>query len=343
MSAEEPQTGVLTSAEQFRRAVEATRRRGDLRGEREYREAGLAAERRQLMAGRLELAWRFRQLAASAQSVGDTAGALALLRRAESEVEQAMHFVRTGTPLRYVHAADVSDWEQVRPGLWYSPSAQEPRHQESRPGSGAAAGGSEAAEASPRRPPKPRGKRQGRLARFRSPAVRRRVLHGLRNEAELAAALSAHNLPDSEPADVVLLADPQGEIITDPQRVKDHLRRREIAVDFLRRWEREPGRGPNAWDLYEKARSLVEDFTLHFFEVKTLIVQRGAGAVHMSSAAVSRKNRWSERYAAPFHTVAFDDRRGHKHSGHRLYYRRGVGSANPNYAYPQPEGARGGT
>ncbi len=157
--------------------------------------------------------------------------------------------------------------------------------------------------------------------------MRRRVLHGLRNEAELAAALGAHNLPDSEPADVVLLADPRGEIIADPQRVKDFLRRRESAVTFLRRWARDPGQGENARALYEKARSLVEDYTLHFFEVKTLIVQRGAGAIHMSAAAVRRKDRWSERYAAPFHTVAFDDRRGQKHSGHRLYYRRGVGSA----------------
>jgi hypothetical protein len=39
-----------------------------------------------------------------------------------------------------------------------------------------------------------------------------------------------------------------------------------------------------------------------------------------------RKERWEERYAAPFHTVAFDDRKGRKFSGHRLYYRRGVGS-----------------
>jgi hypothetical protein len=284
-------------------------------------------ERLQLVKGQLQQAWHLRELAATAQSLGDTASALTFLRQSESEREQALHFVRTGMPLRYVHAADVGDWRQVRPGMWYSPSAKEGRHQQSRPGSGHAAGGSEAEETPPRRPPKPRGKRQGRLARFRSPAVRRRVLHGLRNEAELATALGAHNLPDSEPADVVLLADPQGEIIADPQRVKDHLRRREVAVDFLRRWEREPGYGPNAWEMYEKARSLVEDYTLHFFEVKTLIVQQGAGAVHMSSAAVGRKRRWEERYAAPFHTVAFDDRRGHKHSGHRLYYRRGVGSA----------------
>jgi hypothetical protein len=171
-----------------------------------------------------------------------------------------------------------------------------------------------------------RGKPVARLERYTSLAVCRKVLHGLRNKGELAVALDVHNLPDSESADVVLLADPQGEIIADPQRVKDHLRRREAAVDLLRRWAREPGNGPNAWALYEKARALVEGYTLHFFEVKTLVTQAGAGAVHMSDNARLRKERWEELYAAPFHTVAFDDRRGHKHSGHRRYYRRGVGS-----------------
>ena len=172
-----------------------------------------------------------------------------------------------------------------------------------------------------------RAKRVARLERFANVAVRRRVLHGLRNEAELAKAIDGHNLPDSEPADVVLLAGPAGELVTDAGRVKDFLRRREAAVAFLRRWRREPGQGPNALALHDKARALVEDHTLIFFECKTLIVQQGAGAVHMSAKARRRKERWEERFSAPFFTVAFDDRRGHKHSGHRLYYRRGVGSA----------------
>jgi hypothetical protein len=97
VGAQRPQTGAPSPAEHFRLAAEAARRRGDWRGEREHREAAAAAERRQLMAGQLERACRFRELAASAQSAGDTAGALALLRRAGSEVERAMHFVRTGT------------------------------------------------------------------------------------------------------------------------------------------------------------------------------------------------------------------------------------------------------
>jgi hypothetical protein len=66
---------------------------------------------------------------------------------------------------------------------------------------------------------------------------------------------------------------------------------------------------------------------LVFFECKTLIVQQGAGAVHMSAKARRRKEAWVEKYGAEFVTVTFNDRRGHKHSGHRLYYRRGVGSA----------------
>jgi hypothetical protein len=46
----------------------------------------------------------------------------------------------------------------------------------------------------------------------------------------------------------------------------------------------------------------------------------------MSAAARRRKERWTSRYAAPFSTVCFDDRRGRKFSGTRLYYRAGVGS-----------------
>jgi hypothetical protein len=52
--------------------------------------------------------------------------------------------------------------------------------------------------------------------------VRWRVLHGLRNEAVLAEALSAHNLPDSEPADVVLLANADGEFVTDREFILNH-------------------------------------------------------------------------------------------------------------------------
>jgi hypothetical protein len=49
--------------------------------------------------------------------------------------------------------------------------------------------------------------------------------------------------------------------------------------------------------------------------------------IRMSARAVARKRKWSERYAADFHTVAFDDRRGRKASGNRLYYKAGVGTA----------------
>jgi hypothetical protein len=43
---------------------------------------------------------------------------------------------------------------------------------------------------------------------------------------------------------------------------------------------------------------------------------------------VARKERWEKMYAAPFSTVVFDDRKGKKHSGHRLHWKAGVGSVS---------------
>jgi hypothetical protein len=214
---------------------------------------------------------------------------------------------------------------------------------------GAGEGGWDEGAPEPRRPAKPRrlkAKVVRRLDRFRNAAVRRRVLHGLRNEAELADAISAHNLPDSEPADVVL-AVVEGEMLTDRDRVKQLLADRELGL----KWRKHPP--PPLWDPDEHPEEMalqpretrtriVAHFReetarrrrveaalaaeIHFFEVKTLITQAGGGAIHMSTPAVRRKQRWTERYGAAFHTIAFDDRRGRKHSGNRLYYRAGVGS-----------------
>jgi hypothetical protein len=179
--------------------------------------------------------------------------------------------------------------------------------------------GADEAGSKPRQAPRPRSKSAGRLNRFRACAVRRRVLHGLRNEAVLAEALDAHNLPDSEPADVVLLVNADGQLVTDREFIMNHMRRREDVVRELERMAPDDRVRP-AYEQWLAAHQL------HFFEVKTLITQGGAGAIHMSGAAVKRKERWAKRYAAPFHTVAFDDRRGKKHSGHKLYFRYGVGS-----------------
>lgn len=172
-----------------------------------------------------------------------------------------------------------------------------------------------AAKAAPT--PKPKPKHVARLNRYRQPAVRRRVLHGLRNEGELARAVDGHNLPDSEPADVVQTVSASGELLTDHQQVRDALNHREVAVQTLRR------RGASD-EAKEAARRVLAQPCV-FFEVKTLIVQ-AAGKIHMSTKAVARKLRWEKRYGAKFVTVAVDDRKGKKHSGNRLYFRAGVGS-----------------
>lgn len=161
------------------------------------------------------------------------------------------------------------------------------------------------------------GKRVARLERFTSRANRRKVIHALKNEAELATALQAHNLPDSEPADVVLLVDPDGKRITDPEAIRSHMRIRE---DVIRRLHKAGA------DEMQAERKWLAGHKLHFVEVKTLWTQKGPGAIKMSAKAARRKERWAARYEAPFHTVVLDDRKGGKHSGHRIYYKGGVGS-----------------
>jgi hypothetical protein len=147
----------------------------------------------------------------------------------------------------------------------------------------------------------------------------------------LADAINALNLPDSEPADVVLLVSVDGEILSDPEQVKRSLRNREMATGLLQlgHWGpdgRPAARGTQVGESTLAAARRILAQPLVMFEVKTLITAE-SGKIRMSKKAVARKRQWSQKYGADFVTVAFDDRRGHKHSGHRLYYRRGVGTA----------------
>lgn len=189
---------------------------------------------------------------------------------------------------------------------------------------GGAVGGGKPATArasgsKPARTPRPGGGKAAseRLARFSSPAVRRRVLHGLRNEGELAKALGGHNLPDSEPADVVMLSKHDGEVVTDPVSIKSHLR---LRADLVARLPGMTGR------TREEAERFLAQHPLRFVEVKTLVTSP-EGRIRMSAKAARRKEAWAKKYAADFYTVAFDDRRGKKHSGSRLYWKAGVGSS----------------
>jgi hypothetical protein len=156
-----------------------------------------------------------------------------------------------------------------------------------------------------------------RLMRFTSAAVRRRVLHGLRSERQLAEALGALNLPDSEAADVVFLVGPGGEVITDHKAVLSALRVRE---DALRR-----AKGLTPEERTAAGLDAVLSSTLAFYEVKTLRTSK-RDSVYMSGRARARKAGWEKRYAAPFFTVVVDDRRGKKFSGNRVYVARGARS-----------------
>jgi hypothetical protein len=149
-----------------------------------------------------------------------------------------------------------------------------------------------------------------RHARYKSVARRRRVIAALRSEAELAFAIDAHNLPDSEPADCVLAVGPGGELLTERQHVKDFLHARAEAV---RLWRENP-HGPYA----EEYRRTAET-PLSFVEVKTLLTTE-RGEVHISKKAMARKRAWEEKYNARFALVVADKRKGRKHSGHVWHY-----------------------
>jgi hypothetical protein len=170
--------------------------------------------------------------------------------------------------------------------------------------------------------PKPRrlttAKNPYKLSRIRDVGRRRKVIHALKNEGQLADAIGGFNLPDSEPADVIWISDAAGELVRDHARVKDVLRNREMAVQTLR--------SKTASEGMRAAAENVLTTPAHFFEVKTLLTQGGAGKIAMSKKAVARKQRWMDLYRVTFSTVAADDRKGRKHSGHRLYWKAGVGT-----------------
>jgi hypothetical protein len=80
----------------------------------------------------------------------------------------------------------------------------------------------------------------------------------------------------------------------------------------------------------------------HGIELKTML-DNTRGAITMHGEARRRKRQWSEATGNPIHTVVPDDRdeweggaHAHLFSGHKLYYRRGVGSFSVAAMYPVP-------
>lgn len=64
---------------------------------------------------------------------------------------------------------------------------------------------------------------------------------------------------------------------------------------------------------------------LHGVEVKTLL-HNSNDKITMHPPSRRRKEAWARKNNAVVHTVVLDDRKGRANSGHRLYYRRGVGA-----------------
>lgn len=182
-----------------------------------------------------------------------------------------------------------------------------------------------AAKPAPRPVPRraAKGKEGKAAARYTSHARRRRVIHAVRNEGELATAIGGYNLPDSEPADVAYIDldeigpdyRPTGNKIrfADNRDFRSFLRHREMLVRRMRDRRTPPEEAARIQHVLETLQPL------HFFEVKTLLTAQ-AGAVHMSKEARKKKEGWVRRYHAHFHLVALDDRRGGKYSGHRFHF-----------------------
>lgn len=165
-------------------------------------------------------------------------------------------------------------------------------------------------------------------------ARRRRVLKAVKNEKELSDAIGGFNLPDSEPADVVLIHDHNGNLITDHKRIKQQLLSRAAAVASLATGKAHFV-GLFSGRIHASDRDLTDDQrehcertlaqVAHFIEVKTLLTS-AKGEVRMNKKALARKLAWEKKYHVLFHTVVLDDRKGAKHSGHRVHWTPDVGS-----------------
>lgn len=74
---------------------------------------------------------------------------------------------------------------------------------------------------------------------------------------------------------------------------------------------------------------IVLDGKIKGVEVKTMLDNR-AGKVTMRNDALVRKEQWARKHRASLHTIVIDDRNAFgmpdAYSGHRLYYKKGVGS-----------------
>lgn len=179
-------------------------------------------------------------------------------------------------------------------------------------------------EGSPRKPAEaPSGEKPSRKAqpkelraarRYRDVARRRRVIRAVRNEGKLADAVDGWNLEDSEPADVVRIEDATGKPLRTREAVKTALRWRELATETLK--------DRNASEERKDGARRVLSCACEFYEVKSLLTA-ARNSVSIGAKPLKRKQRWERKYGAAFSVVVIDDRRGAKHSGHKVYVARG--------------------
>jgi hypothetical protein len=173
-------------------------------------------------------------------------------------------------------------------------------------------------------------------------ARRRRILRAHRVEAEVAKSVSGVQLPDSEPADVVVLFDASGKIVnqgwkengreyTPAQVVRQSMRSRRMAVErfnqLVERWndeiDQDSDEGKRIRAQIEEIGDGLDKTPLYFVEVKNL-QKSHKNSISMTAKALKRKELWAERYSGRFITYIVDDRKGAKYSGNRVYMFNGV-------------------
>lgn len=147
----------------------------------------------------------------------------------------------------------------------------------------------------------------------------RRIKAAHKREKELADAIGGFNLLDSEPADVAYMPEVDaggrrtGKGISYTSALfRQQLSRRAKMVERMKD-ESVPQADRDAIQ-----KLLEQDQPLVFFEVKTLLKSK-RDEVRINPAALKAKEAWSEKYHALFHVVIVDDRKGKKHSGHRVH------------------------
>jgi hypothetical protein len=148
----------------------------------------------------------------------------------------------------------------------------------------------------------------------------RQIKRAHKVEKEVSQAIEGYNLADSEPADIMHIPEVdsagnrtgKGAKFADQREARAYLAKRARWVEVMK----DEGQSPEE---RERARQFLEERSpLTFLEVKTLLKAK-QNRVRITASALEKKEKWQDKYHARFLMVIVDDRKGEKHSGHRVY------------------------